>query len=205
MNERDGPFAAIAHTARQFGTPLSPTQLAQLELYAERLLAWNRRINLSGARDLETLAREHIADALALLPHLPETGECVDVGSGAGLPGLVLAIARPDLSFLLAEPNQRRRAFLASVSRELGLRHVTISGERLEALIRDRAGSFRFAVARAVLPLAEWLSLGRILVTTGGLVAGLAGGNPPEDLPPGCQICPYDAGAGPRVVVTFRK
>jgi 16S rRNA (guanine527-N7)-methyltransferase len=198
-------LAVVEHAARQFGTPLSADQLARLALYAERLLAWNQRINLCGARDLETLAREHMADAMAILPYLPTAGRCIDVGSGAGLPGLLLAIVRPDLSFLLAEPNRRRRAFLASVSRELGLRNVAVSGERLEELVRDRAGSFEFAVARAVLPLAEWLSAGQALVATGGLVVGLAGGDPPVGLPPRSAVHPYDVGAGARSVVMFRR
>jgi 16S rRNA (guanine527-N7)-methyltransferase len=195
----------IAHAARQFGAELSEVQLAQLALYAERVLAWNERINLSGARDLETLAREHVADALALLPHLPRRGACVDVGSGAGLPGLVLAIVRPDLSFLLLEPSHKRRAFLAAISREVELRNASVSGERLESLLRARAGCFEFAVARAVFPLSDWLSLGAQLVGPGGLVAGMAGGSPPRGLPPQCQIQPYDVGAGPRLIVTLRK
>jgi 16S rRNA (guanine527-N7)-methyltransferase len=199
------PLAVVERAAREFGTTLSADQLAQLALYAQRLLAWNQRINLCGARDLETLAREHMADAMAILPYLPAVGPCLDVGSGAGLPGLLLAIVRPDLPFLLAEPNQRRRAFLASVSRELGLRNVVVSGERLEGLVRDRAGSFVFAVARAVLPLAEWLSAGQALVAAGGLVVGLAGGDPPVGLPTRSEVHPYDVGAGARSLVTVRK
>ena len=90
--------------------------LGALLAYAEALLSWNRRVNLTGARNLEVLASEHLADALAVAPHLPRTGRWVDVGSGGGLPGMVLAILRRDLQAVLLEPLQKRR--------ELPPRHV---------------------------------------------------------------------------------
>jgi 16S rRNA (guanine527-N7)-methyltransferase len=195
----------LAPIAREPNATLLEPILPALATFASRLLEWNERINLSGARDLETLTREHLADALALVPHLPRSGRCIDVGSGAGLPGIVLAIARPDLSFQLLEPSQKRRAFLASVARELGVRNVAISAERASLHAESSSEAYDFAIARAVFPLSEWLALGLRFVRPGGVVAGLAGGDGVPAAPAGAERHRYDVGAGPRTVVLVRK
>jgi len=175
-----------------------------LASYADRLLAWNQRINLTGARDLETLALEHIADAFPLVPHLAPSARCIDVGSGAGLPGIVLAIVRSDVVFTLLEPIQKRRTFLSAVVRDLGLARVTVLGDRLNAHVAGRGReAYDAAISRAVFPLAEWLELGRRLVCPGGAVLGFAGSRE-EAVPAGAARVPYDVGAGPRVIVVGR-
>lgn len=196
--------ALLAPAARSLAITLTREQVGALGCYAERLLDWNRRINLTGARDLETVAHEHIADALALVAHLPAAGRCVDVGSGAGLPGIVLGIMRPDLAVTLLEPNLKKRSFLAAIVRELGLERVEVRADRLEEHVRDHWELYDFAVARAVFSLSEWLAAGARLVRPGGRVAGLAGGDP-GDLPDGVEIHRYDVGAGPRTIVLVRK
>ncbi len=196
--------ALLGPALRALSLELPAERLRSLGIYAARLLEWNQRINLTGARELETLATEHIADALALVGHLPRAGRCIDVGSGAGLPGLILAMVRPDLEITLLEPIQKRRSFLAAMVRELGLSRVTLCADRLEEHTRSEGESYDFAVARAVFPLAEWLPAGARLVRQGGIVVGLAGGGV-EGVPPGAEIHRYDVGAGPRAVVVVRK
>jgi 16S rRNA (guanine527-N7)-methyltransferase len=200
--ERERLSALLAGPAAAFGVDLTAV-IDPLARYAALLLAWNERINLSGARDLDTLAAEHLADAFALVPHLPASGRCIDVGSGAGLPGIVLAVLRPDLSFELAEPSQKRRAFLSAVQRELGLVNVAITAARLDALARASGPPFDFAVSRAVFALGDWLEQGKALVRPGGTVAGLAGGD--VSPAPGAAVHRYDVGAGPRAVLVVRK
>jgi 16S rRNA (guanine527-N7)-methyltransferase len=196
--------AILSPAARSLGISLGDAMLGSLSRFASLLLAWNARINLTGAHDLETLAREHLADALALVSHLPAAGSCVDVGSGAGLPGLVLAICRPDLRFQLLEPSQKRRAFLAAVVRDLGIGNVTISAERLGAHARRVGAAYDFAVSRAVFELPTWLATGRGLVRPGGAIAGLAGREFPPGVPTTAETHPYDVGAGSRAIVLVR-
>ena len=195
----------LAPVARRFAVELSEEVVSSLARYARRLLEWNVRINLSGARDLETLVAEHIADAFALVPHLPKSGSCIDVGSGAGLPGVVLAIVRLDLRVVLLEPLLKRRAFLGAISRELDLRNVAISSEPLDQHATSVGEAYDFAVSRAVFPLATWLSDAPRLLKPGGVAIGLAGGTAGEQVLSGCEFHPYDAGAGPRVIVLVRK
>lgn len=190
--------------AEKFGVDSSPA-MQSLAAYADTLLRWNHRINLTGARDLDTLAREHLADAFAVAPHLPEGGCWVDVGSGGGLPGLVLAILRRDLQAVLVEPIQKRRAFLAAAVRELELPHVRVVGDRLdEHLERGGHGAYEFAVSRAVFPLRQWLESGRALVRTGGgIVVGLEGSARGE-LPDCAERFPYEIGFGERAIIRVR-
>jgi len=194
----------LAAPARRFDIELSERVCSALATFASLLLDWNQRINLTGARDLPTLAAEHLADAFALAPHLPATGRCVDVGSGAGLPGVVLAVLRPDLDFVLLEPIQKRRAFLLAAVRALSLGNVTVSEERLQPHALRHARAYDFAVARAVLPLDQWLAEGGALVKEGGALAGLAAGSV-RGVPRDAVLHSYDVGAGPRTVVLVRK
>lgn len=194
----------LAPMAAQLGVSPLPF-LGDLAVFAAELLRWNERINLTGARDLETLAREHLADALALIAALPPAPACwVDVGAGAGLPGVVLALARRDLRAVLLEPAEKRRAFLAATVRLLGLSNVEVIGDRIERhLETGGAAAYDLAVSRAVFPLSEWLVLGRRLVKPGGTVLGLEG-SAQISLPAGAERMPYDVGLGTRAIVRVR-
>lgn len=193
----------LAGPARELGVSLGARELEVLARYAGLVLDWGARINLTGARTREALADEHLADALALLPHLPAGPfRFVDVGSGAGLPGLVLAIVRPDASGVLLEPNRKKHAFLAHAVRQLGLAgRVEARAERLEAhLAEGLGGSYDVAISRATWPAASWLLRGRPLVRPGGRVYGFAGASPGE-LPAGATCHPYKLGRRERGVV----
>ena len=179
-----------------------------LALYAERLLAWGRRINLTGASDAGTVADDLIADTLHLLPHLPVGPfSGIDVGSGAGLPGVVLAIARPEASWTLLEPNGKKVAFLAQVRRELatalpGSGGLVVRQGRLGAAeTADLEAGFDLAVSRAVWPAAEWLERARPLLRPGARVLGLASHGAGPELPTDIQTVSYELGGRRRLVL----
>ncbi len=183
--------ARLLPFARELGVALDPVGLEPLARYASLVLAWGERVNLTGARAPEAFADEHLADALALLPVLPAGPfRFVDVGSGAGLPGLALAILRPDAEGVLLEPRQKRRAFLLHAVRELGLGgRVAALPERLEA--HRPESPYDVAVSRATWPASEWLGLGLPLVRRpGGRVIGLEG-RTAGALPAGATRRPY--------------
>ena len=124
----------LAREASNLGVAISDDQLARLEAYADLLLAWNQRVRLIGDRDPGVLVRKHIPDCLALLPFLPDEGPVADIGSGAGLPGLVLACMRPDVDFWLIESRGRRASFLHEAAARTGLSQVRVHGLRAEEL-----------------------------------------------------------------------
>lgn len=131
--------------------------MARLDAYVAALGAENAQQNLVSARSLEEVWQRHIADSAQLLDHVPrETAPWLDLGSGPGLPGLVLAIMRPQAGFVLVESRRRRIEFLARVAEELDLPNVRIEGRRVE-----RVAAFPAAVitARAFAPLPALLDL----------------------------------------------
>lgn len=121
--------------------------LARLVLYAELLERWSSRHNLVRFSTREELVRRHIADALAAAPYLPGAGTLLDVGSGAGLPGIPLLVASPGWRGTLLEPRQKRWAFLKLVIRECGL-DAEAERARYEAL--DQGRRWDRITARAV-------------------------------------------------------
>lgn len=172
----------LAEPAAQLGVEVDSQRWEALAGLTRAMLAWSRRINLTGARDARELVRSHVADALALMPDLDQVrGRLLDVGSGGGLPGLVVAILRPDLGVTLLEPIAKKHAFLRHAARELALVRVEARRERVE--VHMRAPGFRpydAAVSRATFPLPQWLALGQQLVRPGGRVLGLEGLEPAE-------------------------
>jgi 16S rRNA (guanine527-N7)-methyltransferase len=159
------------------GLQLSGEQIEQLTRYFLELKKWNSRFNLVGQADDRQLVETHFLDSLTLLPLLdpcPEPG-LVDVGSGAGFPGLVLKIARPDLTVTLVEPRQKRATFLRQVIRALGLRGVFVRESRLEVAAPE------FAEWQNAIPLFT----SRAFTAIGGFLE-LCG---PYSLPGGRVIC----------------
>jgi 16S rRNA (guanine527-N7)-methyltransferase len=137
-------------------------------MWLERLEEWNARIDLTAARTPDELVDLMMADALVLAQHLPAAARLVDVGTGAGAPGLGLALLRPDLRVTLVEPLGKRAAFLRTVLGETGRADVTIERARGEAVAGRRA--WDVAVSRATLGPAAWLELAVTLAAPGGSV-----------------------------------
>ena len=137
-------------------TGVSRETLARLELYATLLEKWNRRINLVGGSTMDGLWRRHMLDSAQLFPLIPDTARnLVDLGSGAGFPGMVLAImGAPDVH--LIESGKRKCAFLNEVAREVGAK-TTIHCDRIERITPWTAD---IITARALAPLPELLDIG---------------------------------------------
>ena len=124
----------IASLGRDLGVALTPESVVALARYVDLVFRWQRIANLTGAVDPDAFIREHLADCLSVLPFIDE-GAMADIGSGAGLPGLVVAILRPDTPVALVEPRGKRARFLEQVRIELKLANVTVHRTRVEAWI----------------------------------------------------------------------
>lgn len=121
----------LVRAAAAAGLALTPAQLTQLDDYGRLIEKWNRVVNLVGSGSIEAIVRAHIGDCLAAVPFI-EGARLADIGSGAGLPGLVIAIARPQFSVALVESRQRKCRFLRQAVIELGLHNVTVIASRIE-------------------------------------------------------------------------
>lgn len=123
--------ARLAEGGNAVGYPLGAGELRQLSRYCAAVIKWNRFANLTGARDEDDFARRFVVDAVAIRPYLQ--GRLIaDFGSGAGLPGIVLAILAPDVTFHLVEARARRARFLERTRIELGLKNVEVHATRIE-------------------------------------------------------------------------
>lgn len=199
--------------AAQLGLPLSELQLAQLSRYQTLLSEWGEKINLTALRDPADIVTRHFLDSLALVRALPSAAQLaacgldrslVDVGSGAGFPGVLCALLRPELHVTLVERIGKKAAFLLALRRELGLHY------KVEAVSADRlAARYAIAVSRAALPLPEWLSLACELSAPSGFIFAMTTPREPdpahsEPLKP-CADITYDVGAGSHRLLGFRK
>lgn len=144
-------------------------QVAALASYADSLLKWNARINLTAAHGVDQLIAEHFPDAFALARKLEHPARVIDVGSGGGLPAIPLALLRPNLSVVLVEPIAKKAAFLRTALRELDLgARTSVRIARAETIARETPRAFDVAISRATLAPDKWLALAARLVRPGG-------------------------------------
>jgi 16S rRNA (guanine527-N7)-methyltransferase len=142
--------------------PSEPSSLERLAVLHDLVVEWNARIDLTAARTPDELVDLLVADAAVLAQHAEPGTRWVDVGSGAGAPGLPLAILRNELLLTLVEPRVKRVAFLRSALGTLGLSRATVERKRGEELA---PGGWQVAISRATLPASEWLELGARLAS----------------------------------------
>ncbi len=160
------------------GLELPALAVQKLHAYADLIEKWNRVYNLTAIQGKENIVSYHLLDSLAVLPHL-EAKRCADVGSGAGLPGVVLAIARPDWDVVLVESNKKKAAFLRQTGIELGLSNVEVMAERVENL---KENDFDLVISRAFSEMGEFARLAAPLCAKGGCLAAMKGRFPEKEI-----------------------
>ena len=184
------PRAALERGEGELALQLPAAAKEQLLRYLELLEKWNRTYNLTAIRDPLKMVSHHLLDSLAVLPHLPmsEGAMLADVGSGAGLPGIPLAIARPQWRVTVNDSSEKKAAFLRQAGIELGLSNVEIHAGRVEAW--RPAVFFRVVISRAFAELTQFITSCRHLVAPDGALAAMKGAYPREELaslPAGCN------------------
>ena len=164
---------------------LSDTQLDMLDIYAEELVQWNKKMNLTAITQPDEIAIKHFIDCLMLLEHaeLRENARVIDVGTGAGFPAMVLKIARNDLDFTLVDALNKRLVFLQEVLQKTGL-DAQLVHARAEDLGKEPEyrEAFDYSVARAVAPMNVLCEYCLPFVKVGGELVALKGSN--DDVTP---------------------
>lgn len=169
-----GLASTIAAECARLGLPVSPDVTPQLAAYVERLWAWNEKLNLTRHIDAETFVARDVADVVAVAPHLAKGERILDVGTGGGVPGIVLAILRPDLRVELCDSVGKKARAVRAITEEMGL-PVPVHEAAGQAMVTKRPGAFDTLVIRAVAPLVKLLgwfepvchTYGRLLVIKG--------------------------------------
>ncbi len=168
--------------ADQLRVPLSSSALVKLGDYLQLLYRWNQTYNLTAVRDPQQMVEQHLLDSLSIADYL--TGErCIDVGTGAGLPGMVLAIALPGRQWTLLDTNGKKIRFLRQVLIELGIKDVELAHQRVERF--TPAAPFDTVVTRAVTSVSELWSKCRHLLSCSGCMLAMKGKSPWLELPEG--------------------
>jgi 16S rRNA (guanine527-N7)-methyltransferase len=177
--ELDAGLAALA---------LDPALAMPLLAYLALLDRWNRTYNLTAIRDPREMVGKHLLDSLAMHPYIG-AGNLADLGAGAGLPGIPLAIAKPGLRLTLVESNGKKARFLREAVRTLGLANARVAESRAEAL--DEPGAYDAITARALATLPLIIALGGHLLKPGGRLLAMKGAVPDDEiasLPAGWRV-----------------
>jgi 16S rRNA (guanine527-N7)-methyltransferase len=165
--------------AHDLGITLDDAQAARLIAHLDLMDEWGQRMNLTAIREREAQVTKHVLDSLSVRPWL-RGARVLDVGSGAGFPGVPLAIVEPGREFTLLDSTGKKCRFLEAVREQLGLANVTVVNSRAENYRPPRR--FDNVVARAVGPLAELVGYAGHLVTGGGRLLAMKGRLPEEEL-----------------------
>jgi 16S rRNA (guanine527-N7)-methyltransferase len=170
------------------------------EQFADLLASEATVRGLIGPREVPRLWERHLLNCAVVTDLMAEGSRVCDIGSGAGLPGLVLAIRRPDLEITLVEPLLRRTTFLELAVTTMGLSNVHVLRGRAEELHRSRAGGFDVVTSRAVAPMDRLSRWSLPLVRDGGLFLAMKGSSAPEEVAAADRVIARLGGVRPEVV-----
>ena len=164
---------------RQLGIKLTDQQVESLETYLELLVKWNRHFNLSGITDPLQMVGYHLLDSLAIAPYL-RGGTVLDLGSGAGLPGIPLAVYTPDKRFYLLDSNGKKTRFLFQVKLALDLGNVSVANSRVEDY--ECPDQIDIVTSRAFAPLATMVKVASRVTGGSGMLLAMKGTYPAAEI-----------------------
>lgn len=197
--------ALLRQGAAELGLSLAEPLLRRLSEYLRELKRWNARVNLTGLTVDRDIVIRHFLDSLAMLPFLGEAGKVADIGSGAGFPGLVLKLARPDLRLTLVESRGKKAAFLDYLVSLWGLEGVEIAAVYLTPRLAAAWGPRCEAVlSRATLKLKDFLAVAAPLLLPGGRAVALKGPHLPEAEWQAAEAAAERLGLAPLERLTYR-
>ncbi len=186
------PMEVLARAAEDLGLPLSAQQLQQFEEYYHELIAANRHVSLTSVTDYQEVQRRHFGESLAVGAALHRAGvlkpgemaRVLDLGAGAGFPGLPMRIAHPALRLTILEATRKKTAFLERLVARLALEGVTVVTGRAETVAHEPAHreGYDLALARAVAPLAVLVELALPFLKVGGFLATPKGSRAPQEM-----------------------
>ena len=189
------PDEAIDLAARSFELSFAHEQVSRLQQYVDLLTDWSGRVRLISRNDRNFIWERHILDCLSLVPHLPRNGPLLDLGSGAGLPGIVIKIMRSDLEVYLLDPTRMKNLFLQETITALGLQNTFAIRSRAEHLVEESSfsGKFLIVTARAVARLPQLWNWAEPFLAPHGVLISMKG---PESL------CEFTSGVPHHIYTT---
>jgi 16S rRNA (guanine527-N7)-methyltransferase len=176
----DPEILSLSKNARHFGIELGEQQLSRFDVYKKELLQWNAKTNLISENSSQEIITRHFLDSLTALQFIQKpNARIIDVGCGAGFPGLPLKIALPTLELYLLETNRKKVSFLKHIIRLLNLADTFVLHDRVENIIKADSWKEKFdiLISRAAFKLSELLLQGEYFLAPGGKLIALKGPN----------------------------
>lgn len=156
---------------------LSDEQQLQLLYYLQQLLFWNKAYNLTAIKDDQQALIKHIFDSLSIVPFLP-AGDLLDIGTGAGLPAVIVAICQPQRAVTALDSNQKKIRFIKQVASELGLKNLTPVASRIEA----HKGTYQVITSRAFASLVDFVTHSQSKLADNGIICAMKGVEPVDEI-----------------------
>ena len=175
----------------KLGIAIGPEAVDLLLVYLEMLRKWNKTYNLTAITQPVQMVTDHLLDALSVLPYLPSSAKLIDIGTGGGIPGMILGICLPEVTITLLDSNQKKTTFLRQAVIELGLKNVTVASARAEAF-RER--DFDIIISRAFATLSDFVAVSKDLIAPSGRWFAMKGKKLTQELEefkenyPDCEI-----------------
>ena len=166
----------LAQAVNELSLPLSETQQRTLLLYLDQLLLWNKAYNLTAITDPEEALIKHIIDCLAIITHLP-SGSLLDIGTGAGMPAVIIAICQPERQCTALDSNQKKIRFIKQISSELGLNNMQPIASRIEA----HEASYDVVTSRAFASLIDFVEVAQPRLADNGYLCAMKGKAPSDE------------------------
>ena len=166
----------LAQSIDELGLALSATQQRTLLLYLDQLLLWNKAYNLTAITDPIEALIKHIIDCLAIITHLPP-GSLLDIGTGAGLPAVIIAICQPERQCTALDSNQKKIRFIKQISSELGLTNMQPIASRIEA----HEASYEVVTSRAFASLIDFVEVAQPRLAENGYLCAMKGKAPSDE------------------------
>ncbi|GFO67569.1 ribosomal RNA small subunit methyltransferase G [Geomonas limicola] len=180
MNQRAKDL--LVSGARELGIELNKEQLQRLDLFAEELKKWNKKINLTAITDDDGIAQKHLVDSLSLLKVVRGPGKLLDIGSGGGFPGIPVQVVAPDLEVVSVDAVVKKISFQKQAVRLLKLTNFTALHVRAETLAESYPKTFHWIVSRAFSDLSSFVSMAMPLMRDDGRIVAMKGRNAAEEI-----------------------
>lgn len=176
------PLSLLPDHAVEFGLSFSQDDIAKFDTYLRELKAWNEKINLTAIKEDRDIIIKHFLDSLTPLKFIKPGSTLLDIGSGAGFPGIPLKVVEPSLNVTLLDSVNKKVTFMKHLIAELGLRGIEAIHSRAEDLARTRKGQFDVVISRALTNLPDFVKLGEPFLTPDGILIAMKGSKADEEV-----------------------
>ena len=182
------PLSLLSNHAADLGIVLPQDALPKFDIYLRELKIWNEKFNLTAIKDDQGIAIKHFLDSLTPLKFIKPGSAMLDIGSGAGFPGIPLKIVEPSLKITLIDSVNKKVTFMKHIISELGLTDIEAVHSRAEELAKTKKGNYDVVISRALTNLSDFIKLGEPLLKADGVLIAMKGSKADEEVKEAVKI-----------------